>query len=102
MTKTARIGEIEIPRISGGKIHPTLKGTALSQTQKNQVEGILIEKIETSSYAWQTGLRQGDIIVIANRYRVTNLEEFRSVVNKSQPLLLNIQRGNEAFFVVLR
>ncbi|MEE9397845.1 MAG: DegQ family serine endoprotease [Methylococcales bacterium] len=102
MAKTATIGKPQTVTLSGGEIHPKLKGTMLRQSQKNQVEGILIDKIETSSYPWQTGLRPGDIIVIANRYRVRSLEEFQSAIDKRQSLLLNIQRGNEAFFVVLR
>ena len=99
---TATIGKPEHLQEAGEKLHPLLKGTILSATQKDQVEGILIGKIHTSSYAWRVGLRPGDVIVSANRYRVRNLDELKQVVNPQSALLINIQRGQEGFFVVLR
>ena len=102
LTRTAVITPPKVEMISGGKLHPTLEGVVLSTTQKNQAEGILIHKIDSTSYAWRRGLRPGDIIVSANRYRVTNLDALASVIDKRQALLLNIQRGNEAFFLMLK
>jgi len=99
---TATIGKPEQSQLAGEKLHPLLKGTVLSATQKDQVEGILIGKIHTSSYAWRAGLRPGDVIVSANRYRVRNLDELKQVVDPGNALLINIQRGQEGFFVVLR
>ena len=99
---TATIGKPEHAQLAGENLHPLLKGTVLGVTQKDQVEGVLIGKIHTSSYAWRVGLRPGDVIVSANRYRVRNLEELKQVVDPANPLLINIQRGQEGFFVVLR
>ncbi|NOT13076.1 MAG: DegQ family serine endoprotease [Methylococcaceae bacterium] len=99
---TAIIGKPERPQLAGKLLHYTLQGTVLSSTQKDQVEGVLIEKIETSSGAWKVGLRPGDVIVSANRYRIHNLNEFKEVVDPENPLLINIQRGPEGFFVVLK
>jgi serine protease Do/serine protease DegQ len=99
---TATIGKPGQAQLAGETVHPLLKGTILSATQKDQVEGILLGKIHTSSYAWRVGLRPGDVIVSANRYRVRNLEELKQVVDAANPLLINIQRGQEGFFVVLR
>ena len=102
LTRTAVITPLKVEMIFGEKLHPTLKGTELSATQKNQAEGILVRKIDSASYAWRMGLRPGDIIFSANRYRVNNLDAFASVIDKKQALLLNIQRGNEAFFLILK
>jgi Do/DeqQ family serine protease len=98
----AVIGKPERPQLNGSKLHYTLQGTLLSSTQKDQVEGILIEKIDTSSNAWKVGLRPGDVIVSANRYRVHNLDELKQVTDPNSALLINIQRGTEGFFVVLK
>lgn len=98
----ATIGKQEQPRLTGESLHPLLKGTVLGATQKDQIEGVLFEKIHTSTYAWRLGLRPGDVIVSANRYRVHDLEELKKVVDPAAPLLINIQRGQEGFFVVLR
>jgi len=98
----ATIGKQELPQLAGEQLHPTLKNTVLGVTQKDQVEGVVIEKIHTSSYAWRVGLRPGDVIVSANRYRVRNLDELKQAVDPDNALLINIQRGQEGFFVVLR
>ncbi|MGR9115149.1 MAG: DegQ family serine endoprotease [Gammaproteobacteria bacterium] len=98
----AIIGKPQRPQLAGNKIHPRLAGTVLSTTQKNQIEGVLFEKIDTSSYAWRAGLRPGDIIVSANRYRIRKVEELVQVTNPNAPLLINIRRGDEAFFLVLK
>ena len=99
---TATIGKPEQLQLAGEKLHSLLKDTVLSATQKDQVEGVLIGKIHTSSYAWRVGLRPGDVIVSANRYRVRNLDELKQAVDPDNALLINIQRGQEGFFVVLR
>lgn len=98
----AMIGKPRRIVLSGDKLHIKLKGTILTSTQKEQVEGILFSKIEKNSYAWRSGLRPGDVIVSANRYRVRNLEQLKQVVDASRALLINIQRGQEAFFLVLK
>lgn len=102
MRVQAVIGKPQRPSLAGNKIHPRLAGTVLSTTQKNQIEGVLFEKIETSSYAWRVGLRPGDIIVSANRYRIHTINELAQVTNPNAPLVINIQRGEEAFFLVLK
>ncbi|WP_235186004.1 DegQ family serine endoprotease [Methylomarinum vadi] len=99
-SKTVRavIGKPQRPQLAGQKLHRTLDGTVLGNTQKGQVEGVLFEKIEAGTYAWRVGLRAGDIIVSANRYRIRNLDELKRVVDPRRALLINIQRGGEAFF----
>ena len=101
-TLQATIGKPKRVEISGEQFHPSLTGSTLAATQKNQVEGVLIEKVEPKSPSWNSGLRAGDIIVSANRYRVKNLDELKQVSNPRAALLINLQRGGEGFFVVLK
>lgn len=101
-TINAIIGKPQRVELSGEQLHIKLKGTVLTPTQKGQIEGIVFEKIEKNSYAWRSGLRPGDIIVSANRYRVRNLGQLKQVVDSRRALLINIQRGQEAFFLVLK
>jgi Do/DeqQ family serine protease len=98
---TAVIGKQERPQLAGEKLHSRLQGTILNNTERDQVEGVVIEKINTASYAWKIGLRPGDVIVSANQYRVRNLDELKQVIGPDSGLLLNVQRGQEAFFVML-
>ncbi len=99
---SATIGKPQIAQADGDKLHPLLKGVTLSDTAKNQIEGVLLETIDNRSYAWRAGLRPGDILVSANRYRVRNLDELRQVVDARAPLLMNVQRGEAAFFLILK
>lgn len=102
MKLQATIGKPKRPEIAGDKVHPKLKGVVLSAPTKGQTEGVLLDQIDTRSYAWKAGLRPGDIIISANRYRVRNIDELNQVANPRAPLLINLQRGGEAFFVVLQ
>ena len=99
---TAMIGQPKRPEIKGVLFHRTLKGTTLAATEKKQIEGVLFASIDKKSYAWHTGLRPGDIIVSANRYRVRDLAQLEQVIDPRAALLINIQRGAEAFFLVLK
>ena len=101
-TVNAVLGKPLRPKIVGDSLHRTLKGTILTATDKEQVEGVLFTKIGKNSYAWHSGLRPGDIIVSANRYRVRNIDQLKQVVDPRRALLINIQRGPEAFFLVLQ
>lgn len=101
-TISAIIGKPQRPHLKGSSLHRTLKGTILAATEKKQIEGIVFAKIEKKSYAWHSGLRVGDIIVSANRYRVRNLDELKQVISPRNALLINIQRGSEAFFLILK
>ncbi|MCF6202427.1 MAG: DegQ family serine endoprotease [Methylococcaceae bacterium] len=99
---TAQIGKPKQPQLIGDSLHKTLEGTILTGSQRGQVEGVLFAAIDKTSYAWKNGLRPGDVIVSANRYRVRNLDQLSQVVDPRRALLINIQRGSEAFFLVLK
>jgi serine protease Do/serine protease DegQ len=99
---TAQIGKPKRPQLKGDSLHKTLKGTILTGSQRGQVEGVLFAAIDNQSYAWKNGLRPGDVIVSANRYRVRNLDQLSQVVDPRRALLINIQRGSEAFFLILK
>jgi Do/DeqQ family serine protease len=101
-TVTATISKPEQIQLAGDKLHRTLKGTLLSATQKDQIEGVVFNNIKANSYAARVGLQAGDVIVSANRYRIHNLDELKQAINPNGPLLINIQRGQEGLFVVLQ
>ncbi|MDH3453437.1 MAG: PDZ domain-containing protein, partial [Gammaproteobacteria bacterium] len=64
---------------------------------------IRIDDVTPNSEAWQAGLRPADLILSANRRETLNLDELRAAIGRSDGfLLLNIQRGNSALFVLLQ
>lgn len=103
MTRTATIAKPKRESEEGRKVHAKLAGTVLSTSNvKDGAEGILVEKIHSGSYAWHAGLRPGDIIVSVNKQRVKNLGELVKAARGKGDLLLNVQRGEGSFFLVLR
>jgi serine protease Do/serine protease DegQ len=102
-TLSARIAEPVVLQEDGKKIHPKLAGTLLRELDAGKgTEGIQVEKIHTASAAFQGGLRPGDIIVMANRQPVRTLADLRAAARNGQELLLNIQRADGGFFLLLR
>jgi Do/DeqQ family serine protease len=102
-TIRAEIGAPTIVQEDGQKIHPKLAGILLGNTSPNDpAEGVKIEKIHTGSYAFQAGLRPGDIIVSANRQPVATLDDLKRAAMGGRELLLNLQRGGSAFFIIMR
>ena len=102
-TVKAEIATPKIVQEDGQKIHPKLTGLLLGNTGANDsAEGVRIEKIHTASYAFQAGLRPGDIIVTANRQPVRSLDDLKRAAGGGRDLLLNIQRGDAAFLLMLR
>ncbi len=102
LTRTATIAKPAYNELDARVIHPTLAGVELSKTLNNKATGVLIEKIDASSYAWAVGLRPGDIIAVANKYRIRNVEELKKVARGQRSLLLNVRRGGDAFLVLLQ
>jgi Do/DeqQ family serine protease len=102
-TIRAEIGAPTIVQEDGQKIHPKLAGMSLVNTGPNDpAEGVKIEKIHTGSYAFQAGLRPGDVIVSANRQPVASLDDLKRAAAGGRELLLNLQRGGSAFFILMR
>ena len=64
--------------------------------------GVLIEKMSTNSYAYRSGLAPGDIILAANRRQAGSIAELRKIVKGSREVMLNVQREDQGFIVVLR
>ena len=53
--------------------------------------------------AWNAHLREGDIILSVNRRPVSTLEELQRIIDdKDAQILLNIQRGRTALFVLIQ
>jgi serine protease Do len=70
-----------------------------------QSQGVVITQVEPNSLAQAEGLREGDLIIEANRTEVTSMVEFMSTLAQSRrgdAVLLRVLRENRAFYVVLK
>ncbi|HEX7026333.1 MAG TPA: DegQ family serine endoprotease [Gammaproteobacteria bacterium] len=106
-TVKAVIAEPKLTVFKGEELHPRLEGAQLGAAdvvlKQDDARGLLVMEIEPYSPAAASGLRQGDIITSINRQSISNLEEARRAIkNGGRGVLLNIQRGNAALFMVLQ
>lgn len=66
--------------------------------------GIMVTTVARGSAAAEAGLQPGDVIRAVNQREVQSLREFASAVRSlpnNRPIVLNIARGDQSFFVTL-
>ena len=90
----------------GIQISESFEGARLEDvddsSSQNGRPGIRVVEVDSGSAAWQAGLRSGDIILSVNRQWVFSLDDLVQIVNgRTSGLLLNIQRGESALFLVI-
>ena len=85
-------------------IAPALQGATLSDGElKDGTKGISVDTVEKSSPAAQAGLHQDDVIIGVNRNRVQSIAELRKVLeSKPAVIALQVMRGNESIYILLR
>jgi Do/DeqQ family serine protease len=87
-------------------VHPRLAGATFSELNERsplfgKVRGVLVASVEPGSPAAEF-LQPGDVITSVNRKAVASLDDLRARAAAQDQLLLNIRRGNGAFFVLVR
>ena len=102
----AVIDDVEPDASIGEQLDPRLTGARFAELTEQLLRarrrgGVLVSEVKQGSGAWSAGLRRGDIIVSVNRRSVINLESFKALVEGQRVLLLNLQRGNSALFLLL-
>ncbi|TCV98779.1 serine protease DegQ [Biostraticola tofi] len=83
---------------------PALQGAAMSNGQlKDGSKGVRIDDVTKDAPAAQIGLQKGDVIIGVNRERVENITQLRKILDAKPPVMaLNIVRGEESIFLLLR
>lgn len=81
-----------------------LAGVTLGEVTDGDTKGVQITAIEPNSAAARSGLRPGDVIVGVNNKAVASVDDFNSAATASKDgqMLLQVQRGNGMFFLVLQ
>jgi Do/DeqQ family serine protease len=104
----ALIEPARMTQTEGERLSPRLAGAMLSEIEQTElgrgrVQAVGVTEVTKGSPAWYAGLREGDIIVSANKVAIKDLEDLRGALGRGGgQLLLNIQRGNSALFVLLK
>lgn len=100
--------ESEVASSSGSDLHPSLAGAMFgpldeATAAKAEVTGVLVQTVEQRSPAARAGLRPNDIIIAVNRQPVPTLAEFQKLASvKDGELLMHVQRGSGALFLIVR
>ncbi len=81
-------------------IHKAFEGATLADAPDGG--GALVKSVEPGSAAAQSGLRNNDVIVGANRGRVTSLQQLRERAKGNSVLVLEVRRGNGILIIPLR
>jgi len=105
LTISALIGQSQQQNVDGGRLSSYLRGAQLKNLQQESrrgKQGVVVTKLQTNSRAAHNGLREGDVIVSANRQPVHNLKQLKSAIFRSKSLLLNLHRGNQALFLLIQ
>ncbi|MEO5351096.1 MAG: PDZ domain-containing protein, partial [Magnetococcus sp. YQC-3] len=98
------VAEPERSQVEGEEIDERLQGAVLeSANSTEKAEGIRLVSVEPDSAAWAMGLRAEDRILSINRKGVTSFRDLKAVMRKiKNKLLINIRRGNENLFILVR
>ena len=107
LTIELAVGESGKVALGAGSQIPQLEGVVLgpltpSSELYGEVEGVLVIEVEVDTPAWNAGLREGDVIVEVNRTKVEDTDDILALLEGSPPpVLLNIQRGDGARFILI-
>ena len=91
----------------GGGIDPSLAGALLGdlakETRGGRVLAVGVGSVAQGSPAWQSGLREGDLLLEVNGTRVRDLQTLAAVVARDRGIArLQLQRGERILVLVRR
>jgi len=102
-TLTAVIRDAKDLSVSGTRINQGLAGATIEEKENGGKTYLAVTEVQQGSSAWNAHLREGDIILSVNRRPVQTLDELQQIVgDKDKQILLNIQRGRTALFVLIQ
>ena len=105
---TAAVGTKATAASANGIKNERLAGVSIGEIPEDspaygRLYGIMVYEIAQRTRAFAAGLRQGDIITAVNRQPIKDVSAFVEAVTQIQgQLLLRVQRGNQAAFLVIK
>lgn len=103
--RTRITGDKHVGSVSGEKLDYRLAGALLSNIPESSPlhgRGIYVTDIKRGSPAVSAGLEKGDIIASINHQTIKGLHQAERILRqKPAQLLMNIQRGRNAFFLLV-
>ena len=88
--------------IEGEKLNARLAGAVIESHEEGN-KFLVVSEVSRGSAAWNARLRQGDLILSVNRAPVKSLADLKMMVKPGdQQILLNVQRGQTALFILIQ
>ena len=101
-----KIRDDNLEKMRGERLDRRMRGTELQNFRSDESamgSGVLVTQVDSTSAAWQSGLRPGDIVVGANRRAVRSLTDLRENARaSSKQLLLRVYRSGQYGYVAIR
>jgi Do/DeqQ family serine protease len=107
-TIAAAVGRKTAASSASGIKNERLGGVSIGEIPEDspaygRLYGVMVYEIVQRSRAFAAGLRHGDIITAVNRQAIKDVSSFVDAVTQIQgQLLLRVQRGNQAAFLVIK
>ncbi len=103
----ATIQQIDVVTMDGKEFSSRLAGAKIAEMKQTdirvgQVEYLLVEDVVPGSPAWNTGLRKDDIIYSINKQLVKTFDDAYAAARSSRSLLMNIKRGDQAMYILVK
>jgi serine protease Do/serine protease DegQ len=99
----AKLQEADTQAMSGNRLNQHLAGATIEQSKKSGENVLEVTSVEPGSPAWEASLRKGDIILSVNRHPVKTMDDLRKALNHAdKQILLNVQRGKTALFILIQ
>jgi Do/DeqQ family serine protease len=98
---------MEVVTIDGSEISYRLAGASIGEIKESDIrkglrQFLKVMEVEPNSQAWHTGVRKDDIIYSINRQLAETFESAYAAARSSRNLLLNIHRGNQSMFLLIK
>lgn len=103
----ATIQQMEVVSVDGKEFSSRLAGAKIAEIKQTDIRVGLVEYLQVAevtpgSAAWNTGLRKDDIIYSINKQLVKTFEDAYAAARSSRSLLMNIKRGEQAMYLLIK
>ena len=103
----ATIQQMKVVTLDGSEFSYRLGGASIGEIKEidiieGRVEYLQVMDVVAGSQAWNSGLRKDDIIYSINKQLTETFEQAFAAAQRSRNLLLSIQRGDKAMYILLK
>lgn len=91
--------------IAGATVYKGMKVSEINTTDKQKLQtninGVLVSEVEKDSEAFESGVREGDIIIQIENMEITSIQDFKTATSSKNKKRVFIYRRGSIFAVVL-